>query len=180
MATEKYLDILELGKEAWNIWYNARYRGPADLKGINLACADLAGINFSGALLETADLRYTNLSGADLRGADFSGAKLARAILRGANLRMAKGLTTEQLHYAEGDKKTLLPIGMKRPAHWCSTNEELSKVPRPGPVQEHSSAGAGGQSPVSGDGDRRNGAARVSLPESRPAVGAADPPVSST
>ncbi len=144
MASEKYLTILKLGKEAWNIWYNATYRGRADLKGANLSCADLAGINFAGALLEMTDLRYANLTGAELRGADLSGAKMARTILRGANLQMVRGLTPEQLHHADGDAKTLLPIGMRPPAHWCSPDEDLQfQESKPTP-QRSSSAPTGG------------------------------------
>lgn len=132
MAEEKYLEALELGKEAWNIWYKAKSSGPADLKGANLACTDLAGINLAGAILEMADLRYADLTGADLTGADLSGAKMARAILRGANLLTVKGLTPEQIHEANGDADTVLPIGMRPPAHWCVLEDALAGVRRSG------------------------------------------------
>ena len=122
MADEKFLNVLEMGKEAWNIWYNAQFRGLADLKGIRFTCADLAGINLTGALLQEADLRYTDFTGTDLRGADLTDAKLERVILCGAKLQEVKGLTLEQLRYAEGDKTTQLPTGFRPPAHWCAEN----------------------------------------------------------
>jgi len=50
-------------------------RGPAYLRGVNLASADLSGAGW--------------LAEADLRGADLSNANLRRANLRGANLEMA-------------------------------------------------------------------------------------------
>lgn len=125
MADEKFLEVLQMGKEAWNIWYNPKFRGPADFREASLACADLSEINLTGALLQGADLRYANLTGADLRRADLSGANIGRAILRRANLQMVTGLTAEQVYHAEGDGTTLLPAGMRAPDHWRRGNFEL-------------------------------------------------------
>ena len=95
MADEKHIEILRLGVEAWNIWYNATWRGFANLQGASFRrCVDLAGANLTGARLQDADFRYANLSGADLRGADFTGAHLERANLRDARLSSATGLNT--------------------------------------------------------------------------------------
>jgi len=131
MADEKHLEILQMGKEAWSIWYNSRFRGPADLRGVSLPCADLAGLKLTAALMQGADLRYADLTGADLRGANLTDANIGRAILRHADLQMVRGLTTEQLYHAEGDQTTRLPEGMSPPAHWCPSNDELPLVQEP-------------------------------------------------
>jgi len=133
MADEKHLEVLQMGKEAWNIWYNPKFRGVADLKGVALACADLSGINFKGAALRNADLRYADLRGADLRSADLRGARLERANLRGANLDRAMGVTAETLYHAEGDKDTQLPKGLKPPVHWIDSAGEHFAIPEPMP-----------------------------------------------
>ncbi len=134
MADEKYLEVLQLGKDAWNIWYNPKYRGVADLKGVAPPCADLSAINLSGAMLQNADLRYANLTGADLRGADLSGARLERAILHRTNLENVRGLTSGQLHHAEGDVATQLPRGLKAPHHWLNTDGGQFAIPEPAPL----------------------------------------------
>jgi len=131
MADEKHLEILQMGKEAWNIWYNSKFRGPADLRGVSLACADLAGINLTGALMQRADLRYADLTGVDLRGANLTDANIGRAILRHADLEMVRGLTPQQLYHAEGDETTRLPEGMSPPPHWCRSNDDLTLVQEP-------------------------------------------------
>ena len=118
MADEKHLEILRFGVEAWNIWYNAAFRGFADLRGASLACADLAGVNLTGGKLQDVDLRYTDLEGADLRGVDFTGARLERANLRATRLGNAKGLTPAMLCRTDGDETTELPTGLEYPTHW--------------------------------------------------------------
>jgi len=65
-----------------------------NLRGVNLADADLWGANLSGANLSDADLADANLRGANLSGvnltdADLSGANLTDAPLRYADLRGA-------------------------------------------------------------------------------------------
>ena len=124
MASEKFLTVLEKGKEDWNIWYNSKLRGLADLRGVNFACTDFTGINFTGAMLQDADLRYTNFTDADLRGANLTGARLERAILYGANLQDVIGLTPTQLHYAEGDGDTKLPEDFEQPIHWSHVGDK--------------------------------------------------------
>ena len=118
MADKKHLEILQVGVEAWNIWYNAADRGFADFRRARLSCADLSGINLTGARLQDADLRYADLSGADLRGASFNGTNLQRTNLRGARLGDAEGLTRSQLLDADGDGTTELPKALGYPTHW--------------------------------------------------------------
>jgi len=134
MADEKFLEILYMGTEAWNIWYDPSLRGFAELNGAKLACASLAGINLTGAHLQEADLRYADLTLADLRGADLSGARFGRAKLCGARLQKAKGLTAEQLNCAEGDGRTQLPKGLRPPAHWYLGSKVESPMAEPAPA----------------------------------------------
>lgn len=61
----------------------------ANLSGANLQGEDLASINFSNADLSRANLKDAGLIAADLSGVNFSGAGLRGAILRGANLSKA-------------------------------------------------------------------------------------------
>jgi hypothetical protein len=90
----------------------------ADLAGAALAATDLHGVDLRGALLIGADLRDADLRGADLLGADLRGADLT-----GADLREALYLTQPQLDAAQGDGRTRLGDGLRRPRHW-----------RPGPA----------------------------------------------
>lgn len=59
------------------------------ISGLNLRGADLADADLCVANLRDADLRDADLHDADLRGADLSGANLQDADLAGANLRDA-------------------------------------------------------------------------------------------
>ena len=91
MASEKQLEILKSGVEAWNKWREANPDErvdlrSADLRGADLRGADLRGANLYRANLIRADLINAYLSGATLRGADLSSADLSSAHLRGANL----------------------------------------------------------------------------------------------
>lgn len=94
----------------------------ADLIGAQLRDADLRGANLRGALLIGADLR-----GADLRLADVIGADLRGCDLRGASLTETLFLTQFQVAAATGDRDTLLPPALERPAHWL--REPLSLTP---------------------------------------------------
>lgn len=61
----------------------------ADLRGVNLSCADLSEADLSRAILSGADLCGAGLYGADLYGADLSRADLSEADLSHANLSYA-------------------------------------------------------------------------------------------
>jgi uncharacterized protein YjbI with pentapeptide repeats len=89
------------------------HRG-ADLIGADLRRADLRAASLRGALLVGADLRGADLRRADLLGADLRGARLA-----GADLRDSLFVVQSQLDAATGDRRTRLPAGLTRPAHWA-------------------------------------------------------------
>ncbi len=84
-----------------------------DLSGANLRRLDLTGANLGGALLVAADGRQADLRFADLIGADMRGADV-----RGADLRRALFVTQAQIDSANGDLRTRLPSGVRRPSHW--------------------------------------------------------------
>lgn len=89
------------------------HRG-ADRIGADLRRADLRAASLRGALLVGADLRGADLRLADLIGADLRGARLA-----GADLRDSLFVVQSQLDAATGDRRTRLPRGLARPAHWA-------------------------------------------------------------
>jgi uncharacterized protein YjbI with pentapeptide repeats len=82
----------------------------AQLRGADLRAADLRVARLVGADLAGADLRRADLIGADLRGADLSGADLEGSLF----------LRQPQADAARGDARTVLPVGVRRPAHWRS------------------------------------------------------------
>ena len=110
---------LKEGVEAWNKWIRENIFHEYLPTTINTSELDLAGANLRGVNLGGADLRGVNLSGADLRGADLSSARfeevyglgpsrikeviyfssLNGANLSGANLRRAN-LSGASLHDA--------------------------------------------------------------------------------
>jgi uncharacterized protein YjbI with pentapeptide repeats len=90
----------------------ADHRG-ADLVGADLVGADLRGADLRGAYLIGADLRRADLRLADLIGADFRGTRLGGADLTGSIF-----LVQAQVDAAAGDRGTVLPPSLRRPAHW--------------------------------------------------------------
>lgn len=120
----------------------------ADLAGAFLAGADLRRARLEGASLwqarlEGANLFWARLEGADLRWARLEGANLLLARLEGANLREAsfksttlqfitndfsdssfadftgaEGMTQAMVDRMFGNAATILPKGLKKPAHW--------------------------------------------------------------
>jgi uncharacterized protein YjbI with pentapeptide repeats len=82
-----------------------------DLRGADLKGMDLAGANLTRASLRNSDLKDPNLSGADLANAIFSDAVFRPTNLSGTDLRTARGLQDEQLEMACGDG-TKVPDGM--------------------------------------------------------------------
>jgi uncharacterized protein YjbI with pentapeptide repeats len=129
MADHSHLDILKEGVEAWNEWRTQNPSITPDLSASNLLMADLSGANLSqanlsGAMLAQADITRANFSEANLSSADLSAVILSgettftRANLSGADLSAATGLTQLQIDQANGDEKTQLPEGLKRPAAW--------------------------------------------------------------
>lgn len=92
------------------------------LIGVDLRRVALTGANLRGAVLIGADLRGVRLGAADLTGADLRGADL-----RGADLGECLFLHQSQLDAARGDHRTVLPPGLRRPAHWSLT---ITPTPR--------------------------------------------------
>lgn len=97
MADARHLARLKQGVSAWNAW---RRRSPsvrpdlsrallidAELRGVNLANANLERANLRSSTLSRANLRRANLRGADLRAASLRRARLDHADLTGAVLR---------------------------------------------------------------------------------------------
>jgi uncharacterized protein YjbI with pentapeptide repeats len=93
--------------------YAGAERAGADLVGADLTGADLRGASLRGAYLIGADLTAANLDHADVTGADLRGATLAGADLGGTLF-----LTQSQVDSARGDRLTVLPGWVVRPAHW--------------------------------------------------------------
>ncbi|MFI7214191.1 pentapeptide repeat-containing protein [Micromonospora maritima] len=91
-------------------------RRGAVLIGVDLRRVALTGANLRGACLIGADLRGVRLGAADLTGADLRGADL-----RGADLGECLFTHQSQLDAARGDHRTVLPPGLRRPAHWSLT-----------------------------------------------------------
>jgi uncharacterized protein YjbI with pentapeptide repeats len=90
----------------------------AKLMGAELMGAKLMGADLSGADLSEADLSEADLSGADLSKADLRGANLRQAYVKGADFSTTKNMTQQQIDFARGDVKTLLPAGLRMPEAW--------------------------------------------------------------
>ncbi len=104
MANAEHVAILRQGVEAWNAWrednpdiipnLTGMHLYYAELQGVNLCNALLAGVQLVGADLTKAILTGAYLELASLKGADLTGAHLDHAILvsasmQGANLWLA-------------------------------------------------------------------------------------------
>ena len=105
-----------------------------DHRGADLVGADLSGAHLRGASLRGALLVAARLRGADLRAADLIGADLRDAHLHGADLTGALFLTQAQVDSARGDAMTVLPPGLRHPAHWDRPAHGTNPRP-PGPQQ---------------------------------------------
>lgn len=81
------------------------------------------GKNFKGANLEDGDFTMSlmigaNLKGCKLDGANFLGADLRDADVRSTDLSETLFLTQMQINSTIGNKLTILPIRLVRPASW--------------------------------------------------------------
>jgi hypothetical protein len=94
----------------------------ADLHGAHLEDAHLEGSNLSGAHLEKATLWGTRFERANLRGTHLEGANLRGeifgAIIGEPPLVQGAKISQKQLNSARGNFDTLLPAGLRPPAHW--------------------------------------------------------------
>ncbi len=94
--------------------------GPAlNRRGADLIGADLRAIDLRGSLLRGASLIAADLRGVDLALADLTGADLRGADLSGSDLRDALFLVQSQVDSARGDRRTRVPVSLRRPAHWA-------------------------------------------------------------
>src|SRR5215208_382690 len=123
----------------------------SDLRGANLTNVDLSGADVTEANLlpydvrqpakmsihnlkdkdvdsREAEIRFTkirsNLTPTSLSNINLAGADLSGAILANSNLQNARGLTKEQIEQAIGNKRTLLPSGLRSPEAWKKSIEE--------------------------------------------------------
>ena len=123
-----YADLTSANLKGTDAQENKFVLDNVNLRGVNLADADLEYISLTGSNLSYSHLVNTNLSNADLSdadlnhaylaNADLSGATLSDADLNHAELQTARGLTQEQIDEAKGDGRTQLPDGLQRPANW--------------------------------------------------------------
>jgi len=123
-----YADLTSANLKGTDSQENKFVLDNVNLRGVNLADADLEYISLKGSNLSYSHLVNTNLSNADLSdadlvhaylaNADLSGATLSDADLNHAELQTATGLTQEQIDEAKGDERTQLPDGLQRPANW--------------------------------------------------------------
>ena len=95
---------------------NGAYLYGAYLKNTNLEDANLEGANLRGANLRWANLKNASLLKANLIRADLQGADLTDTDLCGSNLKMAAGLTRQQIESARTDESTILPDHLKSSA----------------------------------------------------------------
>jgi hypothetical protein len=79
---------------------DGRFLAGVDLSGARMNSMSLNGANLSAARLAGADLSFSNLSRADLRDADLRGARLVGASLRNADMAGAR-LDRADLSYAD-------------------------------------------------------------------------------
>ncbi|GAC1387103.1 MAG: pentapeptide repeat-containing protein [Ktedonobacteraceae bacterium] len=123
MANQQHLALLKQGVEEWNEW---RKQHPeeqpalsgADLRGMNLACANLDGANLHRANLRSANLHMAYLDSSDLTGAnlieaDLHFAQMQNANLTRANLRKAN-LHNVNLEHAHLDEAKLYAVNFSR------------------------------------------------------------------
>ena len=140
IPNKQHLAILNRGVVAWNRWrernpeVNPELAGmkPLDknLSQINLAGADLRGVDFHwtalcnakfiGANLREANLTSANLSNADLRGADLANANIANAYFGRANLSKAN-LSAAQIQSSNFDSANLKSVNCSK-AHFTKVD----------------------------------------------------------
>jgi uncharacterized protein YjbI with pentapeptide repeats len=89
MANQEHLDILKQGVDVWNRWRKEHPEIKPSLPDINLAQANLKGVDFSDTWLSFANFQGASLIDANFSNAILEGAELENADLSNANLRDA-------------------------------------------------------------------------------------------
>src|SRR5215203_5445094 len=123
-----YADLTSANLKGTDAQENKFVLDNVNLRGVNLADADLEYISLKGSNVSQARLVNTDLSNANLSDANFTHAYLSNVDLSGANLsgtdlsevdlRYDTGLTQEQIDEAIGNERTYLPDDLQRPANW--------------------------------------------------------------
>lgn len=103
----------------------------SNLKNANLSKADFSRVNFFNANLEGVNLYASNLSRANLTEViidekfNLTNAFLFRTNIEGLDLSMVKELKQWQINLSCGNKNTVLPDNLDKPAHWpCRSEDE--------------------------------------------------------
>src|SRR5688500_13677516 len=107
MANEKHLAKLREGRKAWNAWFSGEPidLARADIRGLDLAGYNLSNVDFSySELIDTSlarcilyDAHFVNCN---LTRTDFEGAVMWDTILTGVSLASARGLDSV-IHHGE-------------------------------------------------------------------------------
>ncbi|MBC8285771.1 MAG: pentapeptide repeat-containing protein [Nitrospinae bacterium] len=98
-----------IGANLKNANLEGAYLYGAYFKNANLENSNLEGANLRGANLRWANLKNTNMKNTNLMRADLMQAEFKETLLEGANLKMAEGLTADQLKEAITNAETILP-----------------------------------------------------------------------
>ena len=113
LKNRKLKGAVFIGANLKNANLKGAYLYGAYFKNANLEKSNLEGANLRGANLRWANLKNTNMKNTNLVRADLLQAELQETLLEGANLKMAKGLTLDQLKKAITNSKTILPELLK-------------------------------------------------------------------
>ena len=123
LKNRKLKGAVFVGANLKNANFEGAYLYGAYFKNANLEKSNLEGANLRGANLRWANLKNTNMKNTNLVRADLLQAELQETLLEGANLKMAEGLTSDQLKKAITNSETILPELLKK-----KKNELLRKI----------------------------------------------------
>ena len=114
LKNHKLKGAVFVGANLKNANFEGAYLYGAYFKNANLEKSNLEGANLRGANLRWANLKNTNMKNTNLVRADLLQAELQETLLEGANLKMAEGLTLNQLKKAITNSETILPELLKK------------------------------------------------------------------
>jgi uncharacterized protein YjbI with pentapeptide repeats len=129
MADEAHLAVLKQGVDAWNAWLAAHAGTAADLANANLRGLDLAKANLAGADCRNADLRGTILSGATLTDANLAGANFFKSVLDAADLAGANLIGARFLNCAQLKTTRNWPLAFRDPDLACGAPFPMVAAP---------------------------------------------------
>ena len=113
LKNRKLKGAVFIGANLKNANLKGAYLYGAYFKNANLEKSNLEGANLRGANLRWANLKNTNMKNTNLVRADLLQAELHETVLEGANMKMAEGLTLDQLKKAITNSETILPELLK-------------------------------------------------------------------